>query len=877
VPAPDPAGATPGRPDPDGWLLGTAQAAGGPTDAPGIGPLPAGALVTRCEPATLDFETTAELGDRGDRGDGGDIGDEVLAFGQDRAVQALRLALAVPGAGFNPFVLAASGVDPHTLVRRLLQAHTRTRPAPPDWCYVYNFAEPNRPSVLRLPPGEGLRLREAMRRFVGELSKAVTAALDSEEYRSRLDAIQKEAKTREDGALQSLGDRAAAQGVALLRTPQGLAFAPMRDGAPMPAADFEKLQPAERERLGHVIEASGAQLQRLLHELPRLRREMEQRVREATRDAMGLAAGHLVDEVKARFAAEPTVAVFLDEVRRDIIEAGEQLRAQPSAGGDEDEPSGFSGSLLLHRYQVNLLVGRGADGDAGPDVDHGAGLDGHAPVRECEHPSYANLVGRIDHIAHMGTLLTNFTLIRPGALHRANGGVLMLDAVKVLAEPMAWAGLKRALKSSRVVIESLPQALGWINTLPLEPEPVPLDLKIVLFGQREHYYLLQSLDPEFDELFKIAADFDDDIPRGPPQVRRLAQWLAAAAREQRLRPLHRDAVARLVDHAARLADDGARLSTHTRTLADLLHEADTHAARAGRDVVTADDVAQAQRARIHRADRVRERLQDALVRQTLLVSTDGSHIGQVNGLAVTQMGAFRFGHPVRVTATVRLGDSDLVDIERESTLGGPIHSKGVMILAACLAARHARTAPLSLSASLVFEQSYGPVEGDSASLAELCALLSALAGLPLRQALAVTGSINQFGRVQAVGGIHEKIEGFFDLCRERGLDGSQGVIIPRANVQHLMLRDDVVEAAAQGRFHVWPVDDADEAIALLTGVPAGTADARGAVPEGTVHHRVAQTLAAMSRRRRQWAQASGQAKRMGGRSAGRGQGPRGGQ
>ncbi|MGA1327478.1 MAG: Lon protease family protein [Rubrivivax sp.] len=802
------------------------------------GALPAGALATRCDPATLGFETTAELVD---------ADDEALAFGQDRAVQALRLALAVPGAGYNPFVLGTPGVDRHAVVRRLLQAHARSRPAPLDWCYVYNFAEPNRPRVLRLPPGVGLRLREAMRGFVGELSKAVTAALDSEEYRSRLDAIQKEAKSREDGALQALGDRAAAQGVALLRTPQGFAFAPMRKGAPMPAQDFEKLDPAERERLRLVIEDSGAQLQRLLHELPRQRREMQQRVRDATRDAMGQAAGHLVDELKSGFATQPKVVDFLEEVRRDIVEAGEQLRAQPGAGGDEDEPTRFSGDLLLHRYQVNLLVGRGADGDAAHDD--------HAPVRECEHPSYANLVGRIDHIAHLGTLLTNFTLIRPGALHRANGGVLMLDAVKVLAEPMAWAGLKRALKSARVVIESLPQALGWVNTLPLEPEPVPLDIKIVLFGQREHHGLLQALDPEFNELFKIAADFEDDVARGPAQVRQLAHALAATARAQQLRPLDRAAVARVIDHAARLAEDGARLSTHTRTLADLLHEADAQAAWAGHAVVTCEDVAQAQAARVRRADRVRERLQDALMRQTLLVATEGRHVGQVNGLAVTQVGAFRFGHPVRLTATVRLGDGDLVDIERESTLGGPIHSKGVMILAACLAARHGRTAPLSLSASLVFEQSYGPVEGDSASLAELCALLSALSGLPLRQALAVTGSINQFGRVQAVGGIHEKIEGYFDLCRERGLDGNHGVIIPRANVQHLMLRDDVVEAAAQSRFHVWPVDDADEAIALLTGVPAGTPDTRGAVAEGTVHHHVAQTLQAMSRRRRAWAMA----------------------
>jgi predicted ATP-dependent protease len=469
-----------------------------------------------------------------------------------------------------------------------------------------------------------------------------------------------------------------------------------------------------------------------------------------------------------------------------------------------------------------------------------------------DHPTYAHLVGRIDHVAHMGTLLTNFTLIRAGALHRANGGVLMLDAMKVLAEPLSWAGLKRALKSGLVVIESLPQALGWVNTLPLEPEPVPLKLKIVLFGDRQLHHLLQALDPEFDDLFKVVADFEDDLPREAGASLALARLLGATAREQGLRPLHRDAVARLVDHAARLADDGAKLSTHTRALRDLVAEADVQAARGGRSMITRQDVITAQAARVRRVDRLRDSVHEELLRGTLLVSTEGEHIGQVNGLVVAQLGDFRFAYPMRITATTRLGEGELVDIERESTLGGPIHAKGVMILSAFLGARYAQELPLSLSASLVFEQSYGPVEGDSASLAELCALLSALARVPVRQAWAVTGSVNQFGRVQAIGGVNEKIEGFFDLCRQRGLSGEQGVLIPRANVQHLMLRDDVVDAVAQGRFQVHAVEDVDEALSLLTGMPAGAPNAKGEVPAGTLNHLVAARLMQLSVLRQAW-------------------------
>jgi predicted ATP-dependent protease len=641
----------------------------------------------------------------------------------------------------------------------------------------------------------------------------------------------------------------------------------MDKGKPLPAERFEQLGTQERERLAGVIGTLSERLKQVLHELPRQRREMQQRIREATRDAMAMAAGHLVDELKAEFDQHPQVKEFLDDVRRDIIESGEQLREQ--AGTEEEEDGALAGSLALHRYQVNLLVGE-ASGQAptGGEADGEAGEEASgtqteptappcgAPVLLDDHPTYANLVGRIDHVAHMGTLLTNFTLIRAGSLHRANGGVLMLDAAKVLSEPLSWAGLKRALKSARVVIESMPQALGWVNTLPLEPEPVPLNLKIVLFGDRQLHHLLQALDPEFDDLFKVVADFEEEVPRQAESCEALARWLGFTAREQGLRPLTRDAVACLVDHAARLAEDGARLSTHTRTLGDLLHEADAQAAREGRAVIDRADVTAAQAARVRRTDRLRDSVHDELLRGTLLVSTEGEHIGQVNGLVVAQWGEFRFAYPVRITATTRLGDGELVDIERESTLGGPLHAKGVMILAAFLGARYAQELPLSLAASLVFEQSYGPVEGDSASLAELCALLSALALVPVQQGLAVTGSINQFGRVQAIGGVNEKIEGFFDLCRQRGLDGHQGVLIPRANVQHLMLRDDVVQAVAQGRFNVHAVDDVDQAIERLTGVPAGAPNAKGEVPPGTVNHLVASRLAEFSMLRQAWSSAA---------------------
>lgn len=791
--------------------------------------LPVACLRAPCDPAQFTFATTAELADPAE------------PFGQARAVQAVRFALEVGARGYNLFVLGNPGSSRHETVRRLLQEAAATRAAPDDWCYVYHFAQPNRPRALRLPAGQGERLRAGMHGFVGEVGKAIEAAFDSDEYRARVEAIHKEFKTLEAALLQALASKAGEQGVALLHTPQGFAFAPLKDGTPMNGEQVDALTEEERSRLGTAMEALREELTHHMQQLPRLRRQMQTRIREASRDAMALAAGHLIDELKESFAALPQVCGFLDEVLRDVVEAGEQLREQPRA--EDEEIGGFTGSLSLVRYEVNLLLGHAADG--------------HAPVHACDNPTFANLMGRIDHMAHMGALLTNFTLIQPGALHQANGGYLMLDLLQLLAQPYAWDGLKRALRNGQIVIESLPQALGWASTLPLEPEPIAAELKVVLFGQREHYYLLQQLDPEFDELFKVAADFEDDAPRDAPHTAACVALLGTLARQQGLRPLSREGAARMIEQASRLADDAGRLCTRTRPLNDLLREADAQAARAGRAVITDGDVVEALAAAVQRVDRLRDTLHDAVLKGTLRIATDGEQLGQVNGLAVTELGEFRFGRPVRITATVRLGDGQLVDILRESHLGQPLHSKGVLILGAYLGARYACGLPLSLQASLVFEQTYGPVEGDSASLAEACALLSALAALPVRQALAVTGSIDQFGQVQAIGGVNEKIEGFFDVCVARGLTGGQGVLVPQANRRHLMLREDVVAAVAAGRFAVYAVEHVDQAIALLTGVPAGSVQDSGPTAAPSVNGRVAARLEQFSRNRQAFGSGQG--------------------
>lgn len=792
-----------------------------------IAPLPPEALHTACDPTALGFASSDELPDL------------EAAQIHGRAVQAMQLGLEMPHQGYNLFLLGESGSGRHAITQQLLETQRQGGLPPSDWCYVYNFDETTRPDLLRLPCGRGPKLRDDMQHFVEALTPAINAVFQGDAYRSRIESLQEEAKQREATALKALGDEASKHGIGLVRTPSGLVFVPLKDDGETPYSpeDFEKLPEQRRQELTDNLRELHEQLHKLMSEFPRWHQEMLNRMRQAGSDALRTTVTHMVEDLKPPYADLPEVTAYLDSVLQDIIESGESLRASTHSEGDM-ETTTYSGSLAVQRYLVNLLVENPADGSR--------------PVVYEDHPTLQNLLGRIENMVHMGTLVSNFTLIRAGALHRANGGFLVLDALKVLSQPYAWEGLKRCLKAGVIRIESLSDLLGLTSTVQLEPEPVPLDLKLVLIGERLVYYLLSQYDPDFAALFKINADMESEIERTPVNTAAYARLIATLARRDQLRPLSAAAVARLIEHAARLASDAQRLTTQTQPLNDLMREADHFAAQGGAAQLGLEHVEAALQAHEHRHERLRERYREQILRGQILVDTAGEHVGQVNGLAVITLGESTFAHPVRITATVRVGDGEVVDIEREVKLGGPIHSKGVLILSSFMAARYGLHLPLSLRASLVFEQSYGGVEGDSASVAELAALLSAVAGVPLRQSLAVTGSVNQFGVVQPVGGINEKIEGYFDICAARGLTGEQGVLIPASNVTHLMLRPNVVQAVREGRFRVWAVSTVDEALELLTGLPAGVPDGQGQAPEGTLHARVAAGLVHLARLRKEF-------------------------
>jgi predicted ATP-dependent protease len=749
-------------------------------------------LANRCDPASLGCGVSTELADL------------ESVIGQDRARAAVELGVEMAQEGYHVFVMGPPGSGKKALARNAIDA--RRAGMPPscsDWVYVNNFVQPHRPIAIPLPPGRGAELRADLRRLVDDLQATIPAVFASEEYTSQSERISADINERGSTALKAVVDEANSRGIAMIHTPSGFTFAPQKDGEVLPPDEFEKLPDEDKERIARTIEALQEQLVRVLHNTLKLRQEHSERIRALNRKMTLLAVEHAVDELKARYAELPRVLEYLDAVQADVIDNADDFRRRD--GESEGQPAKAS---EFHRYTVNVLIDAGAE----------------TPVVFDDLPSYQNLVGRIDHLARFGTLMTDFTLIHPGSLHRANGGFLLVDAIKLLTQPFAWPAIKRALQRCEVRIEPMAEMYSVVSTVRLEPEPIPLHVKVVLFGERELYELLLRLDPEFGELFRVVADLSEDFPRDATMQSRLAQVLATRARRAGLLPLQADSLARLIDHGARLAGDAHKLTARVQALIDLAVEADYAARRAGAASIDGQHVVAAIAAHRRRAARLHERVQEAMVRGTLLIDTAGARIGQVNALGVYEAGGVPFGEPMRVTATTRFGEGQVIDVQRETELGGAIHSKGVLILGAFLAARYSEFSPHCIVASLVFEQTYGQVEGDSASLAEVVALMSSLAEAPVHQALAVTGSVNQLGRVQAVGAVNEKIEGFFDLCVARGLDGSHGVVLPAANTQHLMLRDDVAEAVAAGRFAVHAVETVDEAVALLTGITAGAAE-----------------------------------------------------
>ena len=789
-------------------------------------PLPAVLLHRRCGPEELPFRLSSELADA------------PATIGQERAAEAVAFALRMRHKGYNVYALGPAGTGRHSLVQDLLKRRAAGESTPSDWCYVNNFADPQQPRRLDLPAGQAAGLAAAMKHLVDELRVALPAAFERDEYRARREVLDQQLKSKSEEAFGGLQQRAAAKDVALIRTPMGLALAPTREGKVMKPEDFEALPEADRERLQHDLEAMQGELEAVMRQVPLWEREHREALRALNRDTTGFAVANLIGELRAGYGDLPDVLEYFDAVERDIKENVEDFLPQPSQPAEAGpSPPGMPSNaaaqaaiedMRFRRYQVNVIVDNG-------------GRQG-APVIYEDNPTFQNLIGRVEHLARFGALITDFNLIQAGALHRANGGYLILDAERLILAGLSWPALKRALQSAEIRIESVEQALSLASTVSLKPEPIPLDVKVVLVGAPLLYYLLSSNDEDFRELFKIAADFDDRVTRTADATMLYARVIATQVRLLHLRAFERDAVARVIEQAARLAGDSERLSTSMRAIIELLQEADQLAADTGKEVVGAGDVQAAIDAQIRRGDRVYRRMQEEIARRTIRIETDGEAVGQINGLSVISLGALAFGNPTRISAQVRMGRGEVVDIEREVQLGGPLHSKGVLILTGFLGGRFGARRPLSLHASLVFEQSYGGVDGDSASAAELFALMSALAEVPIRQSFAVTGSVDQHGVIQAIGGVNEKIEGFFDVCRAAGLTGRQGVIIPLSNVKHLMLRDDVVAAAAEGRFRIVPMATIDQGLELLTGIAAGEPDAEGRYPTGTINQRAAARL-----------------------------------
>jgi lon-related putative ATP-dependent protease len=799
-------------------------------------PLEAAELRRVVNPASLGFKTT----------------DELLPItgliGQERALKAIQFGINIKSHDFNLFVLGPPASGKTTAVRSHLGPKAAEAPTPPDWAYVYNFETPNRPKALKLPHGRAKALARGMIAALDELRNVLPARFESEDYQARRRTVDEQFRSGNEEALEGLSKKAQSQNIALLRTPTGFAMAPMHEGKVVKPEVFNALPEAMRRDVETKIASLEKELGQVLERLPRSDKKRRSQLSELNEDVAKTAIRDALFDLHASLSDIPEAAAYLEAAGHDMVRnvglflaTGEEENAVVKQSVDTAHDPRF------RRYMINVMAA------------NGEGASGGAPLVEEDNPTYGNLVGRVEHFAQMGTLVTDFLLIKPGALHKANGGYLLLDARRLLLSPFAWEALKRAIKAREVRIEQPMETAGLISTQTLDPEPIPLEIKVVLFGDRELYYLHAAHDPDFPGLFKVQADFDDTIKRSSENDNAYARVIASVVKEHGLKPVDAAGVARVIDEGARLADDREKLSIELGRISDIVREADYWSSQVKRKITTRQDVSRAIDEQIQRADRLRDRAQETINRGIVLLDTEGARVGQINGLSVLQLGSFSFGRPSRITARVRLGAGRVVDIEREAKLGGALHTKGVMILWGFLAGRYALDVPLALAATLVFEQSYGGVDGDSASSAELYALLSALAEVPIRQSLAVTGSVNQQGEVQAIGGVNEKIEGFFDLCRARGLNEEQGVLIPKSNVQHLMLREDVVEAVKNGQFAIYAVGTIDEGIEILTGVKAGERGAGGRFAAGTVNRLVEDKLKMFAERGRGFAKAGGDA------------------
>lgn len=779
--------------------------------------LPPESLRWICNPREFEFNTTEEV--------------QPLegTIGQERALRAIDFGLGLESQGFNIYILGESGTGKTTTINKILEMRAMKEKVPDDWCYVYNFDDPDRPKTMSLTPGMGIILQKDMDELINILKAEIPKIFESKEYEKHRNQILEEYQEKSKELLSKIEVEATKKGFTLRKTATGIILAPIKNGGETLSQDeFGALEEDRRRRL----EELSKELQEKLNDALRLAREGEKELKEKIskleRDAALTVVDQLITELESKYRLYPEILKYFEDVKEDILVNLEDFKAPeeaipslPFLKMPKSEPS-------FNRYKINVLV-------------NNSGAQG-APVVIETNPTYLNLFGRIEHKIQYGIAITDFTMIKAGSVHRANGGYLVVNALDLLRNIFVWDALKRMIKNREIKIEDIWEQYRLISTVTLKPEPIPLNIKVVLLGSPYLYYLLYNLDEDYKKLFKVKADFDNRMMRTKENLLKYASFISARCREENLRHFDRTGVAKVIEYGVRLAEDQKRLSAKFFNIADIVREANYWASQDGNSYITARHVEKALEEKIYRCNKIEERIQELIDEGTIMVDVDGAVVGQVNGIAVIDLGDYGFGKPSRITAKTYTGKAGVVNIERETKMSGRIHDKAHMILTGYLGGKFSQELPLTLSASICFEQLYEEVEGDSATCTELYALLSSLSGLPIKQGIAVTGSMNQRGEVQPVGGINEKIEGFFEVCKLGGLTGEQGVIIPERNVKNLMLKEAVVEAVRDGKFYIYPIGDIDEGIEILTGVDAGKKREDGIYPEGTVNYLVDKRL-----------------------------------
>lgn len=798
-----------------------------------VGELPPESLRKACDANLVRCETTQELRPL----------QEII--GQERAVRALKFGLGIRNQGFNIYVAGYPGTGRKTAVKSFVEEIAQVEAVPSDWCYVNNFANPYEPKAIQLPAGKGRQFRDDMKFLIDRVKTALPKAFESEDYAAKREATIREVERQRKELIDKLNVRAQQEGFIIQSTPVGLFLIPVVNGHPLNEEELLRLPPKMQQLIQEKRERLEAEFRSAMRQFIDLERKIQEALKTLNRDVALYAIGNLVEELIEKYKDMPEITAYLKDAQNDILDNIAQFIKQTEP--QQPLPFPWIREAPFKKYEVNVIVDNSA-------------LKG-APVIMEFNPTYQNLFGTTEKEVQLGALITDFTMIRGGSLHKANGGYLIIPVEDLLLNPFAYEGLKRALRDGKIVIEEPQERFGFISTKSLKPQPIRLKVKVILIGSPYLYQQLYLLDMEFAELFKVKAEFDTTMPRTEENIQQYAAFVCTLCQKENLKHLDRTGLAKIIEYSQRLSQDQQKLSTRFAEVADVVREANFYAAQENSRFITAAHVRKAIEEKIYRSKLIQEKIQEMIQRGILLIDTDAEKIGQVNGLSVMSLGDFSFGIPSRVTASVGLGQEGVIDIEREAKLGGPIHTKGVLILSGYLNEKYAQDKPLSLSARLVFEQNYAGVEGDSASSTELYAILSALSGLPIKQYIAVTGSVNQKGEVQAIGGVNEKIEGFFEVCKAKGLTGKQGVMIPDSNVQNLMLKEEVVEAVRNGQFHIYAVKTIDEGIEILTGVKAGKRLPDGTFEEGTVNYRVDQTLRVMAEKLREFTSAESAAKK----------------